>query len=119
MWRMPARPLHGLPPRPVSDSHPLLPLTDERVLIQCRAKKDKYPYGYPGDEFGVKSVARYGCHDCKTPFPPNATAETQCLKCSHKKCDSCKRLAPRKVEPEPDPEVWKTIQVKLAELKLK
>jgi hypothetical protein len=84
-----------------------------------RAKKDKYPYGYPGDEFGAKSIAHYECHDCKAPFPPNATAETECAKCKHKKCDSCQRIRPRKVEPEPDPEVWKSLQAKLEVLKLK
>jgi hypothetical protein len=42
--------------------------------------------------------------------------EPVCAKCSHKKCD---RLTPRKVEPEPDPEVLKSIQVKLQNMKLK
>ncbi|KAK1762244.1 hypothetical protein QBC33DRAFT_461792, partial [Phialemonium atrogriseum] len=83
------------------------------------AKKDKYPYGYPGDELGAKTIARYGCHECKAPFPQGAAVGADCSRCSHKRCDSCQRLKPRKVEPEPDPEVWKAVQAKLGELTLK
>lgn len=94
-------------------------LDDGQLLIQRRAKKDKYPYGYPGDELGAKTIARYGCHECKAPFPQGAAAGADCSQCSHKRCDSCQRLKPRKVEPEPDPEVWKAVQAKLGELTLK
>ncbi|OIW28504.1 hypothetical protein CONLIGDRAFT_681458 [Coniochaeta ligniaria NRRL 30616] len=83
------------------------------------AKKDRYPYGYPGDEFGPKSIPHYECHECKTKFPPNPPDGTECAKCSHKKCESCPRLTPRKVEPEPDPEVWKRVQERLGALDIK
>lgn len=82
-------------------------------------KKDKYPYGYPGDEFGAKSIPRYECKECKTVFPADATAETECSKCSHKMGDNSARAKPRRVEPEPDPEVWKSLQAKLGNLSLK
>ncbi|KAK3318667.1 hypothetical protein B0H66DRAFT_247229 [Apodospora peruviana] len=82
------------------------------------SKKDKYPYGYPGDALGTKN-AHFVCHECKTIFPSEPEAGTQCPKCSHPKCGSCDRQKPKRVEPEPDPEVWKSIQAKLEDLKLK
>ncbi|KAK0636863.1 hypothetical protein B0T17DRAFT_587876 [Bombardia bombarda] len=83
------------------------------------SRKDKYPYGYPGDEFGAK-VGHYSCHHCKTIFSSHPSEETDCPnpECAHSKCTSCERLKPRRVEPEPDPEVWKSVQVKLEGLKL-
>lgn len=81
-------------------------------------KKDKYPYGYPGDEFGAKSIPHYKCHECNTKFPPGAADGTECTVCSHKKCDGCERLKPHKVEPKADPEVWRSVQEKLAALEL-
>ncbi|KAK4208441.1 hypothetical protein QBC37DRAFT_70976 [Rhypophila decipiens] len=82
------------------------------------SKKDRYPYGYPGDELGTKNPY-FECHECKAPIPSQPDTETPCPKCSHPKCASCERLTPRRVEPEPDPEVWKSIQAKLEDLKLK
>ena len=89
------------------------------LTLPRRAKKDKYPYGYPGDAFGANSIPYYACHNCQTKFPPNPTEETECPGCQHKKCESCERLRPKKVAPEPDPEVWQSVQAKLAELDLK
>ncbi|KAB5535285.1 hypothetical protein GE09DRAFT_357201 [Coniochaeta sp. 2T2.1] len=83
------------------------------------AKKDRYPYGYPGDEFGPKSIPHYQCHECKTKYPPNPPDGTECANCSHQKCESCPRLMPRKVEPEPDPEIWKRVQERLGALDIK
>lgn len=40
------------------------------------------------------------------------------MKCSHKKCDGCERLRPHKVEPEVDPDVWRSVQEKLAAMEL-
>ncbi|KAH8894059.1 hypothetical protein GQ53DRAFT_780186 [Thozetella sp. PMI_491] len=82
------------------------------------AKKDKYPYGYPGDEFGKNSVPHYKCPSCTTVFSSHTAHETGCTNCQHKP-DAWERLKPRKVEPEPDPEAWKSLQAKLAELDLK
>lgn len=81
-------------------------------------KKDKYPYGYPGDEFGAKSIPHYKCHECHTRFSPGAKDDGTCPKCSHEKCDSCERLRPQKVEPAPDPEVMRSVKEKMAEMKL-
>lgn len=83
-----------------------------------RAKKNKYPYGYPGDEFGAKSVPYYKCHECNAKFPPGAADGTECFRCSHKKCDSCERLRPQKVEPEADPDVLRSVQERLAAINL-
>jgi hypothetical protein len=116
--RLSACPLHGLSSRPVSQIPSyivsLQSLTDHR-----RAKKDKYPYGYPGDAFGPNSTPHYECHECKTKYPPDTADGTECAKCSHKKCESCPRLTPRKVDPEPDPEIWKRVQEKLGALDIK
>ncbi len=88
------------------------------MLTPCRPKKDKYPYGYPGDVFGKKSVPHYKCPNCTTVFPSHATEGIECASCQHK-ADSWERLKPKKVEPEPDPEVWKSVQSKIAELTIK
>ncbi|TLS29817.1 hypothetical protein PpBr36_01267 [Pyricularia pennisetigena] len=76
-------------------------------------KKDKYPYGYPGDVFGPNSTPYYECHCCQTRFPPSPQTGVECSKCSHKKCDDCPRLKPQKVEPEPDPAIVRSITAKL------
>ncbi|KAF3767804.1 hypothetical protein M406DRAFT_328859 [Cryphonectria parasitica EP155] len=81
-------------------------------------KKDKYPYGYPGDEFGVKSIPHHSCHVCRTKFEPGVENGTPCAACSHEKCDKCDRLMPQKVEPEPDAEVLRRVQAKLETLSL-
>lgn len=84
-----------------------------------RAKKEFYPYGYPGDVFGPKSTPYFECHECKTRYPPNPPDGAECAKCGHLRCEDCPRLTPRRVEPEPDPEVWKSLQEKLSRLALK
>ncbi|TDZ47720.1 hypothetical protein CTRI78_v008416 [Colletotrichum trifolii] len=82
-------------------------------------KKDKYPFGYPGDEFGPNAVPHHECHKCKAIYPGGTADGTECKKCQHQKCADCSRLKPRKVEPEPDPEILKSIQAKIESLKLK
>ncbi|RMJ14991.1 hypothetical protein BHE90_006184 [Fusarium euwallaceae] len=81
-------------------------------------KKDKYPYGYPGDEFGPSSVPHYECKDCKTVYPTGAENGTKCKKCGLEKTDNSPRVLPRKVEPEPDPELLKKLQERLENLKV-
>lgn len=83
-----------------------------------RPKKDKYPFGYPGDEFGPNAIPHHECHECKTFFPGGVPDGTACTKCSHEKCSDCPRLKPRKVEPEPDPAVLQSLQAKIESLKL-
>ncbi|KAJ2905440.1 hypothetical protein MKZ38_005538 [Zalerion maritima] len=80
------------------------------------SKKNKYPLGYPGDEFGPNAVPQFGCHECQTLFPPSTEDGTECSKCKHPKCGQCARAKPRKIDPEPDPEVLKSIQAKIEKL---
>lgn len=80
------------------------------------AKKKKYPFGYPGDEFGPNAIPRHECHKCKTMFPGGVADGTECASCKHPKCQECPRLKPRRVEPQPDPDVLKSVQEKLAKL---
>ncbi|EFX03101.1 hypothetical protein CMQ_3030 [Grosmannia clavigera kw1407] len=82
------------------------------------AKKNKYPYGYPGDEFGAKSIPRYRCQVCKTKFPAETDNGSECAKCSHPKCADCPRLLPQRVEPEPDPEILRSIEIRMAKMKV-
>lgn len=81
-------------------------------------KKDKYPLGYPGDEFGPSSIPHYECEKCKCLYPTNAENGTPCRKCQHPKSEASPRAQPRKVEPEPDPEVLVRLQAKLEGLKV-
>ncbi|KAI9167147.1 hypothetical protein HJFPF1_03272 [Paramyrothecium foliicola] len=81
-------------------------------------KKDKYPLGYPGDEFGPNSIPHYDCEKCKTLYPTHAEHGTECRKCRHPKSDASPRARPRKVEPEPDPEILEKLQARLASLKV-
>lgn len=81
-------------------------------------KKDKYPFGYPGDAFGPSSIPRFECQMCKTLFPTGAENGTKCRICQTEKSDDSPRAAPRKVEPEPDPEIMKKIEEKLRALKV-
>lgn len=78
------------------------------------AKKDKYPYGYPGDALGAK-VGHYKCSDCEHTFSTQPVEDTTCPKCS---CKNPHRLVPKKVDPEPDPEIWESLQSKLKHLNI-
>ncbi|KFY87714.1 hypothetical protein V500_06806 [Pseudogymnoascus sp. VKM F-4518 (FW-2643)] len=77
-------------------------------------KLNKFPYGYPNDVFGEKN-AYYTCHECEKVFPLD---EAKCLNCTHEKCTECARAPPRKIEPQPDPEVLRRVEEKLAALAL-
>ncbi|KFY37890.1 hypothetical protein V494_04597 [Pseudogymnoascus sp. VKM F-4513 (FW-928)] len=77
-------------------------------------KLHKFPYGYPNDVFGEKN-AYYTCHACEKVFPLD---ETKCANCTHEKCTECARAPPRKVDPQPDPEVLRRVEEKLAQLAL-
>ncbi|KAK7432653.1 hypothetical protein QQZ08_000862 [Neonectria magnoliae] len=81
-------------------------------------KKDKYPFGYPGDEFGPSSIPHYQCKSCKIIFPTGAENGTKCKKCDLEKTDESPRVLPRKVEPEPDPELLKKLHARLENLKI-
>ncbi|KAI2607271.1 uncharacterized protein GGS25DRAFT_522792 [Hypoxylon fragiforme] len=79
--------------------------------------KKKWPYGYPNDEPGSKFKGVYACHECERKFPPNAEDGTVCEGCSHNKCSDCPRVKPKKVEPEPDPDVLESIRLRIEALK--
>lgn len=79
-----------------------------------RPKLNKFPYGYPNDVFGEKN-AYYTCHECEKVFPLD---EAKCVNCTHEKCTECARAPPRKIEPQPDPEVLRRVEEKLAALAL-
>jgi hypothetical protein len=81
-------------------------------------KKDKYPLGYPGDEFGPNSIPHYECTQCKTLYPRDAEHGVECNKCGEPKTDDSPRARPRKVEPDPDPEILMKIQARLERLKV-
>jgi hypothetical protein len=118
---------YSLPP-PLIEIHNVPLFTD----IPSRPKRKKYPDGYPGDAPGSgdeldpadpqasirtytrpKRKVRYSCHNCHTKFKPT---ELTCQNCGHEKCNDCPRVAPRKVEPEPDPEVVQRVREKLQAL---
>ncbi|KAL5600904.1 uncharacterized protein BROUX77_005153 [Berkeleyomyces rouxiae] len=80
------------------------------------AKKDKYPFGYPGDAFGPSSIPVHGCHMCKGMFPAGVADGTVCVRCKHAKCPQCRRLRPRKVEPELDADLVRAVEEKLKAL---
>jgi len=100
------------------------------LLTSPRAKKKKFPDGYPGDapSDDTSKPVKYSCHKCSKVFPPvphpdseegKAQADApplECERCQHPRCSDCTRAAPVKVEPAPDPDVLKSVQAKLAAL---
>lgn len=93
-------------------------LTSNALLI--RPKKDKYPLGYPGDEFGPSSVPYFECHSCKTLYPPGSENGTKCKSCGQEKTAASVRARPRKVEPEIelDPDILEKIEARLQALRV-
>ncbi|RYP21981.1 hypothetical protein DL767_009148 [Monosporascus sp. MG133] len=81
-------------------------------------ERTKYPYGYPNDEPGEKFKGVHSCHECGKKFPPNADNGADCPACSHRKCSDCRRVRPRKVEPELSPDVLESLRLRWEELKL-
>ncbi|KAI0206298.1 hypothetical protein F4808DRAFT_114203 [Astrocystis sublimbata] len=78
--------------------------------------KKSYPYGYPNDEPGSNFKGVFACHQCRTKFGPQAEDGSPCSNCSHEKCSHCPRVKPRRVEPEPDPEVLESLRRRMAAL---
>lgn len=91
------------------------------------SKNNKYPDGYPGDQ-PSSMVKKFACHKCDKTFPilesvsssdqvlsTNQLLSTnqECRRCKHVRCDLCKIAVPRKVIPEPDPEVLRRVEEKL------
>ncbi|OAA43671.1 hypothetical protein NOR_04246 [Metarhizium rileyi] len=80
-------------------------------------KKDKYPFGYPGDAFGPDSDARFECMSCEVLYAADAKDGTPCTLCGLEKSGQSPRALPRKVQPAPDPEVVSKLQARLNGLK--
>ena len=85
----------------------------------ARPKKDKYPFGYPGDAFGPDSDARFECHSCEMVYPAGAEDGTPCIMCGLEKSVESPRALPRKVQPAPDLEVLSRLQARLDGLRAK
>lgn len=123
MRRLRPHPLHRLSPRPVRLPLPSLPSFGRVCRADARiprsSKKDKYPLGYPGDAFGPSSVPHYDCLGCGSLYPTGAEDGTPCRKCGREKTDQSPRALPRKIEPEPDPEVVRALEEKMKTLTVK
>ncbi|KAJ5656472.1 hypothetical protein N7507_008422 [Penicillium longicatenatum] len=89
-------------------------------------KLEKYPDGYPGDAEPAKlnpdrtykkprRRVHYICHVCTTQY--NEDANT-CGKCGQAKCEMTIRIPPKKIKREPDPEVLRRVEEKLAGLNI-
>ncbi|KAJ5106909.1 hypothetical protein N7456_003584 [Penicillium angulare] len=89
-------------------------------------KLDKHPDGYPGDVDPPKlkpdrtfrkprQRVHYICHVCETDY--NEGANT-CGKCGQAKCSETIRIPPKKIKREPDPEILRRVEEKLASLNI-
>ncbi|ESZ90915.1 hypothetical protein SBOR_8706 [Sclerotinia borealis F-4128] len=87
------------------------------------SKKKKYPDGYPGDQPSSITL-KFACHVCDKTYPildpeiPSSSIQ-ECRCCKHVKCDMCKIALPRKVIPEPDPEVLERVEERLRGLSIR
>ncbi|CAP95495.1 Pc21g05980 [Penicillium rubens Wisconsin 54-1255] len=97
-----------------------------KICPRDPAKLDKYPDGYPGDADPPRprpertwkkprQRVHYVCHVCETWFQGDAE---NCSNCGQAKCEKTKRIPPKKVKRETDPEVLKSIEEKLAAMAL-
>ncbi|KAJ6134073.1 hypothetical protein N7523_000395 [Penicillium sp. IBT 18751x] len=91
------------------------------------ARLDKHPHGYPGDVDPPETLRQkpdrtyrkarhrvhYICHVCDTGY--NEGAKT-CGKCGQAKCAETIRIPPKKVKRDPDPEVVRRVEDRLAAL---
>ncbi|KAJ5159901.1 uncharacterized protein N7482_006905 [Penicillium canariense] len=89
-------------------------------------KPDKYPDGYPGDVEPPKLKpdrtyrkprrrVHYICHVCKTDY--NHGVNT-CAKCAQAKCAETIRIPPKKIPREPDPDVVRRVEERIAALRI-
>ncbi|OOQ83194.1 hypothetical protein PEBR_36273 [Penicillium brasilianum] len=89
-------------------------------------KPDKYPDGYPGDVEPPRlkpertyrrprQRVHYICHVCRADYNEGANV---CGKCGQSKCAETIRIPPKKVKREPDPEVVRSVEEKIASLRI-
>ncbi|GAQ09608.1 hypothetical protein ALT_6929 [Aspergillus lentulus] len=97
----------------------------QRVRRTChRPKPHKYPDGYPGDAEPPseppartwkkpRQRVRYTCHKCSTQY---RSRETTCSNCGQEKGPETIRDPPKKNKPEPDPEILRRVEERLANM---
>ncbi|KAF3384728.1 hypothetical protein F1880_002713 [Penicillium rolfsii] len=89
-------------------------------------KPAKYPDGFPGDAEPPRprpertyrkprQRVHYICHVCNAGYNEGAAS---CGKCGQAKCAETIRIPPKKVKREPDPEVVRSVEEKIAVLKI-
>ncbi|PGG98605.1 hypothetical protein AJ79_08809 [Helicocarpus griseus UAMH5409] len=89
-------------------------------------KLKKYPDGYPGDAEPPferqervwrkpRRRVRWTCHSCSTVYP---TGSKTCGQCQHERCKDCIRDPPKKVKPEPDPELLRRVEERLSKVSI-
>lgn len=105
----------------------LLHRTQPASTNHCRSPKlKKHPNGYPGDVEETFPLAqrtlrsprtrfRWECHTCYQPFIEH---EKVCRGCQHERCNQCPRKPPKKVRAQPDPEVVRSVEEKMAKMGL-
>ncbi|KAF4159794.1 hypothetical protein CNMCM6936_009152 [Aspergillus lentulus] len=97
----------------------------QRVRRTChRPKPHKYPDGYPGDAEPPseppartwkkpRQRVRYTCHKCSTQY---RSQETTCSNCGQEKGPETIRDPPKKNKPEPDLEILRRVEERLANM---
>ncbi|KAL4887602.1 hypothetical protein BJY04DRAFT_5165 [Aspergillus karnatakaensis] len=89
-------------------------------------KLDKYPDGYPGDADPPyeppartwkrpRQRVRYTCHQCSNIY---RSGEKNCSNCGQAKCAETIRDPPKKQKPEPDPEIVRRVEERLASIRV-
>ncbi|KAL4872589.1 hypothetical protein BDV12DRAFT_161817 [Aspergillus spectabilis] len=89
-------------------------------------KLDKYPDGYPGDADPPyeppartwkrpRQRIRYTCHQCSNIY---RSGEKNCSNCGQAKCAETIRDPPKKQKPEPDPEIVRRVEERLASIRV-
>ncbi|KAL2830785.1 hypothetical protein BDW59DRAFT_140833 [Aspergillus cavernicola] len=100
--------------------------------IRCKTcprdppKLHKYPDGYPGDAEPPfeppartwkrpRQRVRYTCHLCSNVL---RSGEKNCSSCGQEKCAETIRDPPKKQKPEPDPEIVRRVEERLANIRV-
>ncbi|PLB47206.1 hypothetical protein P170DRAFT_361913 [Aspergillus steynii IBT 23096] len=89
-------------------------------------KPEKYPDGYPGDVDPPlepqswtwrkpRQRVRYTCHRCSTLYK---SGQENCANCGQERCAETIREPPKKIKPEPDPEIVRKVEERLASVRL-
>ncbi|KAF2083382.1 hypothetical protein K490DRAFT_51837 [Saccharata proteae CBS 121410] len=90
------------------------------------SKRKKWPDGYPGDVQASdtedervwrkpRQRVRWNCERCDAVFMEKTKI---CTGCGHERCPDCKRAPPKKTRKEPDPDIVKAVEERLARFKL-